>query len=155
MPTLPNAHPTNYDFRKLDKELFKTRLANALPQIQTKWNNFQLNSTHNIDLVIQDLSDAIFSAATKSCSLKHPTISKTWWTSELENLQQNLKTSQRRHARIKSLASKHEFLNARTTFTRAIRKAKLNFFKNKAEIFSNPGIYTNSWAKNATQIMGT
>ena len=138
VPTLPSAHPTSYDFRKLNKDLFKTRLANALPLIQSRWNNFQLNSSHDIDLAIQDLSASIFSTATESCSLKHPTISKSWWTSDLETLQQNLKTSRRRHARIKSLATKHEFLNARTIFPRAIRKAKLNFFKSKAENFSNP-----------------
>ena len=110
----------------------------SLPLINAKWNNFNLQSPQDIDYAIKDLSESIFSAATKSCTLKHPFTTKTWWTSDLESLQRNLKLSRRRHSKYRTLDTKNDFLNARTAFTRAIRKAKLTFFKHKAESLNNP-----------------
>ena len=103
-----------------------------------KWNDFHLASPQDIDLAIKDLSDTIYSAATRSCSLKRPIISKSWWTSDLEILQRNLKATRRKHTRLRTQSTKDEFLKARIAFTRAIRKAKLAFFRHKAENFDNP-----------------
>ena len=68
----PGSHPPTYDFKKIDKALFKSVFEESLPLINAKWNNFNLQSPQDIDYAIKDLSESIFLAATKSCTLNHP-----------------------------------------------------------------------------------
>ena len=135
---LPPPQPGNFDFKKISKSHYRTLIETHLPPLLEKWNQMNLSSTEQIDGAVKELSQLIYSLATQSCTLKHPITSKSWWSSELEQLQRDMKITRRRHTRLKSLQSKQIFLTARSNFTSALRKAKANFFKTKAENMDNP-----------------
>ena len=120
------------------KNHYRLLLESHLPPLLTKWNHMDLSSTKQIDGAIKDLSQLIYDLATQSCTLKHPFSSKSWWSSELEQLQRVMKTTRRKHARLKTVQTKQDFHAARNNFTPTLRKAKANYFKSKAESMDNP-----------------
>ena len=143
VPAPTTTKPPNYDFncKKLDKVLFKSQIEEIIPLLQAKWNNFELNLTQDVDLAIKKLRTQSFSPLLSPVhSNIMPSHNKDLvvfrpqnYAKKLEGfLQETCKTQITHHQ------NEFEVLNARTTFTRAIRKVKLNFFNNKAEKINKP-----------------
>jgi hypothetical protein len=97
-----------------------------------------LQDIENIDLAIDELQSLLYTSATQSCTLKHSNSAKSWWNPELESLQMLMKSARRQHAKHKTASNKQKFLHSRQTFTRALRKAKQNIFKQRIEEADNP-----------------